>query len=112
MVMLPRTMRMRPYLGGKPLNILATSLSSDFVFLFALVDRSSVARPLHRRFLELPSNKSITRLATGWLVVVLVASPNPPGDPKPPQPHPPQPQPPPQPPPRPSLHGLDLLLVV
>src|ERR1700735_5709169 len=110
------------YLGGKPLNILAISLSRVLVFLLAFVDRSSVARPLQSRFLELPSNRSTTRLATGWLVVVVVASPNAPGFPKPahlppppppppptpprvpnpPQPPPPQPQPPPQPPPKPS----------
>src|ERR1700677_2968600 len=90
------------YLGGKPLNILAISLSRDLVFLFAFVDRSSVARPLQSRFLELPSNRSTTRWPTGWLVGLVVAPPNPPGFPKPPQPHPPQPQPPPQPPPKPS----------
>ena len=57
----------RNYCGGKPLNILAISLSRDLVFSVALFDRSSVARPLQSRFLELPSNRSKTRLATGWL---------------------------------------------
>src|ERR1700730_17704483 len=104
--------RLLGYLGGKPLNMRESSLSRYLVFLFAFVDRSSVAKPLQSRFLELPSNMSTTRLATDWLVVVVVASPNPPGFP---HPAPPPPTPAPPAPPsatKPVIYRLGFLLVM
>jgi hypothetical protein len=50
--------------GGKPLNILAISLSSELVFLAAFVERSAVANPLQSRLFDVPSKRSITRFAT------------------------------------------------
>src|ERR1700678_180294 len=53
-----------PGFGGKFLNMFLMSPSTMLVFLLSLVERFSVAMPLHSSFFEVPSNKAITKLPT------------------------------------------------